>query len=136
MWEVVKNEQIQRVHIRYDEVKSTKTTIPFFKNNNMDYAGMFDSLGEHKQAAGWILFILVTIFIVTAVSNGANLTDGLDGLATGSSAIIGVVLFILAYVLQPHKLCFLSEHHVYSRLRRTGGLYGSIYWGNHWLFMV
>jgi phospho-N-acetylmuramoyl-pentapeptide-transferase len=96
--EIVKNNQIERVHIKYDEVKSTKTTIPFFKNNNMDYAGPFDSLGENKQAAGWILFILVTIFIVTAVSNGANLSDGLDGLATGSSAIIGVVLFILAYV--------------------------------------
>ena len=96
--EIVKNDQIERVHIRYDEVKSTKTTIPFFKNNNMDYAGMFDSLREHKQLAGWVLFILVTIFIVTAVSNGANLSDGLDGLATGSSAIIGVALFILAYV--------------------------------------
>jgi len=96
--EIVKNDQIERVHIKYDEVKSTKTTIPFFKNNNMDYAGLFDSLGKHKALAGWILFILVTIFIVTAVSNGANLTDGLDGLATGSSAIIGVVLFILAYV--------------------------------------
>lgn len=96
--EIVKNDQIERVHIRYDEVKSTKTTIPFFKNNNMDYAGMFDSLRDHKQLAGWVLFILVTIFIVTAVSNGANLSDGLDGLATGSSAIIGVALFILAYV--------------------------------------
>jgi len=96
--EIVKNEQIERVHIKQDEVKSTKTTIPFFKNNNMDYAGLFDSLGENQQVAGWILFILVTIFIVTAVSNGANLSDGLDGLATGSSAIIGVVLFILAYV--------------------------------------
>jgi phospho-N-acetylmuramoyl-pentapeptide-transferase len=96
--ETFRNEQIERVHFSQDEVKSTKTTIPFFKNNNMDYAGLFDSLKEHKQAAGWILFILVTIFIVTAVSNGANLTDGLDGLATGSSAIIGVVLFILAYV--------------------------------------
>lgn len=96
--EIVKNEQIERVHIKQDEVKSTKTTIPFFKNNNMDYAGLFDSLGENKQLAGWLLFILVTIFIVTAVSNGANLSDGLDGLATGSSAIIGVVLFILAYV--------------------------------------
>lgn len=96
--EVVRGEQIQQVHFQYDEVKSTKTTIPFFKNNNMDYAGLFDSLGAYKQTAGWMLFILVTIFIVTAVSNGANLTDGLDGLATGSSAIIGVALFILAYV--------------------------------------
>ena len=80
------------------DVKSTKTTIPFFKNNNMDYAGAFRWLGDRAQAYGWILFVLVTIFIVTAVSNGANLTDGLDGLATGSSAIMGVTLGILAYL--------------------------------------
>jgi phospho-N-acetylmuramoyl-pentapeptide-transferase len=96
--EVLKNEKVEQVHFRQDEVKSTKTTIPFFKNNNMDYAALFDKLGEYKQVAGWVLFILVVIFIITAVSNGANLTDGLDGLATGSSAIIGVALFILAYV--------------------------------------
>lgn len=96
--EVLHNDQVQSVSIKKQEVKSTKTTIPFVKNNNMDYAGIFDKLGEHKQEAGWLLFLLVTIFIVAAVSNGANLTDGLDGLATGSSAIIGVALFILAYV--------------------------------------
>jgi phospho-N-acetylmuramoyl-pentapeptide-transferase len=96
--EVFRNEKVQNVSYRQDEVKSTKTTIPFFKNNNMDYAGLFNKMKEHKQAAGWIFFIVVVIFIVTAVSNGANLTDGLDGLATGSSAIIGVVLLVLAYV--------------------------------------
>jgi phospho-N-acetylmuramoyl-pentapeptide-transferase len=79
-------------------IKSTQTTIPFLKNNNLDYADAFDFLGEHKQTAGWILFVLVTIFIVTAVSNGANLTDGLDGLATGTSAIQVVALGILAYL--------------------------------------
>ncbi len=81
------------------DVKSTKTTIPFFKNNEADYAGIFEFLGkERAQKLGWLLFIIVTIFIITAVSNGANMTDGLDGLATGSSAIMGATLGILAYV--------------------------------------
>jgi len=96
--ETFRNEQVESVRFKKDEVKSTKTTIPFIKNNNMDYAGLFNGLGEHKQTAGWIFFIAVAIFIVCAVSNGANLTDGQDGLASGSSAIIGVVLVILAYV--------------------------------------
>lgn len=78
--------------------KSTMTTIPFFKNNNLDYADAFQWAGDYAQMLGWILFVIVTIFVVTAVSNGANLTDGLDGLATGTSAIQGVALGILAYV--------------------------------------
>lgn len=85
------------IHLAQD-VKSTKSTIPFLKNNDLDYAGAFGWMGENAQFFGWILFVLVAIFIVTAVSNGANLTDGLDGLATGSSAIMGVTLGILAYV--------------------------------------
>ncbi len=88
----------EEVRFEEGEVKSTKTTIPFFKNNNLDYANLVCFMKEHKQAAGWVLFVLVTIFIVTAVSNGTNLTDGLDGLTTGTSAIIGVGLGILAYV--------------------------------------
>jgi len=99
--ENVKSEhQSQEVSIEYSNQseKSTQTTIPFFKNNNLDYADFFPFLGEHAQTAGWIFFILITIFIVTAVSNGANLTDGLDGLATGTSAIIGTTLGILAYL--------------------------------------
>lgn len=90
--------RVENVEYERQNVKSTKSTIPFFKNNNMDYAHLFKKTGEHAQTYGWILFVLVAIFIVTAVSNGANMTDGLDGLATGSSAIIGVVLGILAYV--------------------------------------
>jgi phospho-N-acetylmuramoyl-pentapeptide-transferase len=85
------------VHNNQD-VKSTKTTIPFFKNNNLDYADFVGFMGDHAQAAGWILFVIVTIFVVTAVSNGANLNDGMDGMAAGNSAIIGVTLGILAYV--------------------------------------
>ncbi len=81
-----------------DEIKSTKTTIPFLKNNEFDYSDVVGFLGDSAQDWGWLVFILISIFIITAVSNGANLTDGLDGLATGSSAIIGVTLGILAYV--------------------------------------
>lgn len=90
--------QLEVVEYAKDEVKSTKTTIPFFKNNNLDYADAFNWVGENKQLLGWILFVVVVIFVVTAVSNGANLTDGLDGLATGTSAIQGATLGILAYV--------------------------------------
>lgn len=79
--------------------RSTKTTIPFIKNNEFDYSWLAFFAGEKsKRAWTWIIFVVITIFIVTAVSNGANLTDGLDGLATGVSAIIGTALGILAYV--------------------------------------
>lgn len=78
--------------------KSTKTTIPFVKNNDLDYADIVAFMGEHKQTAAWILFVIVTIFVITATSNGANLTDGLDGLAAGTSSIIGAALAVLAYV--------------------------------------
>lgn len=81
------------------ERKSTKTTIPFVKDNEFDYAWLAFFAGEKtKWLMTWIIFVIITIFIVTAVSNGANLTDGLDGLATGVSAIIGSALGILAYV--------------------------------------
>ena len=80
------------------EIKATQTTIPFFKSNNLDYADIVGFLGEHAQTGGWILFVFVTIFVVTAVSNGANLNDGMDGMAAGNSAIIGLTLGILAYV--------------------------------------
>ncbi len=84
--------------VEYIDVKSTKTTIPFFKNNEFDYAKLVWFLGDNAEKIAWFVFIIATILIITAVSNGANLTDGLDGLATGSSAIIGVTLGILAYV--------------------------------------
>lgn len=86
------------VYQKSKEIKSTKTTIPFFKNNNLDYADITSFCGEYKYYAGWILFVLITIFVVTAVSNGANLNDGMDGMAAGNSAIMGVTLGILAYV--------------------------------------
>ena len=80
------------------EIKATQTTIPFLKSNNLDYADLVAFCGRHAQAGGWVLFVLVTIFVVTAVSNGANLNDGMDGMAAGNSAIIGLTLGILAYV--------------------------------------
>ena len=80
------------------DIKSTKTTIPFFKNNEFDYAWFGALFGDYAVEICWIVFIIITIVIVTAVSNGANLTDGLDGLATGTSAIVGATLGILAYV--------------------------------------
>lgn len=79
-------------------MKSTLTSIPFFKNNELDYAWFTSFLGEYAQLGGWVVFVLAVILITTAVSNGANLTDGLDGLLTGLTSIIGVTLGILAYV--------------------------------------
>ena len=89
---------VEDVQIHPSETKSTKTTIPFFKNNNFDYAWLASWAGNWKEEVTWLFFVLIVIFIVTAVSNGSNLTDGLDGLAAGSSAIIGVALGILAYM--------------------------------------
>jgi phospho-N-acetylmuramoyl-pentapeptide-transferase len=89
---------IEEIRIHPSEMKSTKTTIPFIKSNNFDYAWLASWAGDYKKEATWLIFILVVTFIVTAVSNGANLTDGLDGLAAGSSAIMGVALGILAYM--------------------------------------
>ena len=81
-----------------EPVKSLKTTIPFVKNHNLDYSNIMGFCGKYKNAAGWVLFVLMTILVVTAVSNGANLNDGMDGMCAGNSAIIGVALGILAYV--------------------------------------
>ncbi|HAK00458.1 MAG TPA: phospho-N-acetylmuramoyl-pentapeptide-transferase, partial [Bacteroidales bacterium] len=81
-----------------ESVKSTKTTIPFFKDNEFDYSSILRFLGGDYASLTWLVFIPIVIIIITAVSNGANMTDGLDGLATGTSAIIGVTLGILAYV--------------------------------------
>lgn len=80
------------------ESKSLKTTIPFVKNNEFNYERLTGWLGDNGKDLAWLIFIPIIIFIVTAVSNGANMTDGLDGLATGTSAIIGVTLAILAYL--------------------------------------
>ena len=89
---------IENVTHAQQDVKSTQTTIPFQKNNNFDYKKLVSFMGPYADKAVWIVIVLVIIVIVTAVSNSANLTDGLDGLAAGTSSIIGVTLGILAYV--------------------------------------
>src|SRR5437762_13346288 len=81
-----------------ENMKSTKTTIPFYKNNELDYAKLISWIGPNYRKYAWLIFIPVVILIITAVSNGANITDGIDGLATGTSAIIGTVLAVFAYV--------------------------------------
>lgn len=81
-----------------ENVKSTKTNIPFYKNNEFDYAKVLDVFGINSPLATFFVFLVVVVFIITAVSNGANITDGIDGLATGTSAIMGITLAILAYV--------------------------------------
>ncbi len=81
------------------DVKSTQTTIPFLKNHNFNYADIFNFLGTpYKYWAGWVFFVLLTVVVVAAVSNSANLNDGMDGMTAGNSAIIGVALIVLAYI--------------------------------------
>ncbi|MES2389239.1 MAG: phospho-N-acetylmuramoyl-pentapeptide-transferase [Bacteroidota bacterium] len=84
-----------RTSFVYEDRHSSVTTLPFYKNNELDYSRLFSFLGEDLS---WIGYVLIVIFIITAVSNGANITDGIDGLAAGTSAIIGLTLGILAYV--------------------------------------
>ena len=97
---IVLQHQGQEVVVKHrtEARKTLKTTIPFVKGHNLDYSSVMSFCGKYKTAAGWILFVVMTILVVTAVSNGANLNDGMDGMCAGNSAIIGVALGILAYV--------------------------------------
>jgi len=81
----------------HEEKKSTNTTIPFFKNNQFDYSSIVSFFGFNKKWT-WVVYLIIVVFIISAVSNGANLTDGIDGLATGTSAIIGTCLAVFTYV--------------------------------------
>lgn len=97
--EIERSGRVTAVVHKSEAVKSPQTTIPFFKNNNLNYSEIMSFVGDdYKEMAGWILFVAITILVVTAVSNGCNLNDGMDGMAAGNSAIIGVVLGLLAYV--------------------------------------
>ena len=104
-----------------NDLKSTQTTIPFFKSNNLDYADLVGFMGEHAQTAGWFLFVIITIFVVTAVSNGANL-NGSRKLRhyrchAGNTGVRIVT----------HRICQLSEYHVHSGIGRTGNLHLCLY---------
>lgn len=96
----IEKQQTQELVVKHrsEATKSLKTTIPFVKGHNLDYSNIMSVFGKYKEAAGWILFVVMTIVVVTAVSNGANLNDGMDGMCAGTSAIIGVALGIFAYV--------------------------------------
>ncbi len=97
--QIVKIEQLTNYRSDFTEAhKSTKTTIPFIKNNELDYASLINWMGEGSKDYVWLVFVLIVIFIITAISNGANLTDGIDGLAAGSSAIIVLALAVFAWV--------------------------------------
>ena len=91
-------EQYKVENVKGEDIKSTMTTVPFFKNNELDYSNLISWAGEKAVSYAWLIFIPIVILIVTAVSNGANLTDGIDGLAAGSSAIIVLTLGIFAWV--------------------------------------
>ena len=95
---VYPQEEMQSAEPQWVYAKTTLTNVPFFKGNQLDYASILWFLRENRELFAWLIFVPITIFIVTAVSNGANLTDGLDGLAAGVSAIIAATLGILAYV--------------------------------------
>lgn len=94
----VQKQGTEMVVHKSEPVKSTITTIPFVKDNNLDYKTFVAFCGKYKYAAGWILFVIMTTIVVTAVSNGSNLNDGMDGMSAGNAAIIGIALGILAYV--------------------------------------
>jgi phospho-N-acetylmuramoyl-pentapeptide-transferase len=97
--QIIKIEQLEKATSDFTEAhRSTKTTIPFVKNNEFDYASLISWMGEGAKNYVWLVFVLIVIFIITAVSNGANLTDGIDGLAAGSSAIIVLALAVFAWV--------------------------------------
>ncbi len=95
---LAENPKIEASKLFKEEVKSTKTTIPFVKGNEFDYSDLITWISPDLEKYAWIIFILISILIITAVSNGANLTDGIDGLAAGTSAIIVLTLGIFAWV--------------------------------------
>ena len=93
----VENNGVKTVQLSENVTKENKTTIPFVKDHDINYSEIMSFCGDYKEEAGWALFVLITVIVVTAVSNGANLNDGMDGMLAGNAAIIGIALAILAY---------------------------------------
>ena len=114
-------------------VKSTITTIPFVKDNNLDYSDAVGFLGQHKAAAGWILFVLVTVFVVMAVSNGSNMNDGMDGMCAGNSAIICLALSSHAQFASYLNIMFIpgSEELVIFLCAFVGALTGFLWYNSY-----
>lgn len=94
----VNNGTTEEVQFSKEATKENKTTIPFVKDHNINYSEIMSFCGDYKEEAGWALFVIISVFVITAVSNGANLNDGMDGMLAGNAAIIGVTLAVLAYV--------------------------------------
>ena len=94
----VNNGVTEEVQFSKEATKENKTTIPFVKDHNINYSEIMAFCGDYKEEAGWALFVIISVFVITAVSNGANLNDGMDGMLAGNAAIIGVTLAVLAYV--------------------------------------
>ena len=93
----VENNGVKSVQLSPKATKENKTTIPFVKDHDINYSEIMSFCGDYKEEAGWVLFVIITVIVVTAVSNGANLNDGMDGMLAGNAAIIGVTLAVLAY---------------------------------------
>lgn len=126
--------------VTMDGVKSTMTTIPFVKGHNFNYADLFSWLGDRAMyQAGWIFFVFVVIFVVAAVSNGANLNDGMDGMCASNSSIIGATLLVLAYVSSSTVWCryfgvmYLpgTEELVVFLAAFVGALVGFLWWNSY-----
>lgn len=94
----IETNRVEDVVYEQETIKSPQTTIPFVKNNNFNYSWLTSWMGRHAETGGWIVFVLITIFLVSATSNGANLNDGLDGMTAGLSAIAGAALILMAYL--------------------------------------
>ena len=132
---IEKANHTEEVQHRAKSEKINKTTIPFVKEHNLDYSEVMSFCGDYKEEAGWVLFVVITVLAVTAVSNGANLNDGMDGMLAGNGAIMGVTL-AASLCVEPHQLGRIPEHYVLARSRGGGDIHFCLHWCAHWFLMV